>query len=106
MSYLRARMDEMGKMYGIGKFADMLGVSISTLRRLEREGKIMPGRTPGGQRRWLLFRARVQTIPSAAQVDVIRAKRNPLGQRNSLLPRQRLRLVQTVVRFVQPKVKQ
>ena len=52
LSYLPARMDGMERMYGIGKFGDVLGVSVSTLRRWEREGKIMPERTPGGQRRY------------------------------------------------------
>ena len=45
-------MDDMERIYGIGKFADMLGVSVSTLRRWERGEKIMPERTPGGQRRY------------------------------------------------------
>jgi excisionase family DNA binding protein len=37
----------------IGNAAKWLGVSVQTLRRWEREGKLMPAqRTPGGQRRY------------------------------------------------------
>ncbi len=37
---------------GIGDASRMLGISISTLRRWEREGKLLPERTVGGQRRY------------------------------------------------------
>lgn len=36
----------------IGKFAERVGVHTSTLRRWEREGKLIPDRTMGGQRRY------------------------------------------------------
>lgn len=36
----------------IGKAAEMLGVSASTLRRWDAEGKLVPERTPGGRRRY------------------------------------------------------
>ena len=36
----------------VGEASRILGVSITTLRRWEREGRITPGRTPGGQRRY------------------------------------------------------
>lgn len=42
----------MSRLVGIGKAAAALGVSISTLRRWEAEGKISPSRTEGGTRRY------------------------------------------------------
>ena len=38
------------KLYAIGEAARILGVSITTLRRWDREGKISVGRTPSGNR--------------------------------------------------------
>lgn len=38
----------------IGEAAKYLGVSVSTLRRWEREGLIAPLRRPGGWRKYLL----------------------------------------------------
>ena len=32
--------------------AEYLGISLSTLRRVEREGNLIPFRTPGGHRRY------------------------------------------------------
>ena len=42
----------MKRFYSIGKAAEELGVSISTLRRWEEEGKLVPQRTKGNQRRY------------------------------------------------------
>ena len=43
----------MSKLLSIGDAAEWLGVSTQTLRRWEREGKLVPShRTPGGQRRY------------------------------------------------------
>lgn len=42
----------MDKYYSIGQAAELLGISTSTLRRWEREGKITPERTQGNQRRY------------------------------------------------------
>ena len=36
----------------VGEAATLLGVSVSTLRRWEREGKLAPERTLGGHRRY------------------------------------------------------
>ncbi len=45
----------MNKLLSIEKAAELLGVSTSTLRRWEREGKLIPDeRTEGNQRRYLL----------------------------------------------------
>lgn len=50
----------------VGEAARILGVSITTLRRWEREGRITPGRTPGGQRRY-----------SIADVEALAAGESP-----------------------------
>lgn len=42
----------MSRFYSISKAATELGVSISTLRRWESEGKLVPQRTKGNQRRY------------------------------------------------------
>lgn len=44
-------MEEM-KRYTISQAAAQLGVSISSLRRWEAEGKVAPERTPGNDRRY------------------------------------------------------
>ena len=44
----------MDKFYTIGEAATHYGVSTSTLRRWEREGKLIPERTKGNQRRYKL----------------------------------------------------
>ena len=42
----------MDKLYSIGEAAKYLGVSVSTLRRWENSGKLLPERTKGQQRRY------------------------------------------------------
>jgi len=42
----------MSKLVSISEAADVLGVSVTTLRRWEREGKIKSGRTHAGHRRY------------------------------------------------------
>lgn len=44
----------MTKYASIGKAAEMLGVSHSTLRRWDESGKLVAERTPGGRRRYLI----------------------------------------------------
>lgn len=44
----------MSKLLSIGKAAELLGVAQSTLRRWETEGRLVPERTKGGQRRYRL----------------------------------------------------
>lgn len=48
----------------IGEAARLLGVSVSTMRRWEREGKISARRTLGGQRRF--SRSDIDKIKAAA----------------------------------------
>lgn len=43
-------MDQTNKLLSIGEAADYLGVSIDTLRRWEKKGKIPTYRSPGGHR--------------------------------------------------------
>jgi len=53
-------------MVSIQEAADFLGVSAQTLRRWEREGKLMPDeRTPGGRRRYDLARLRPEQFRGA-----------------------------------------
>jgi excisionase family DNA binding protein len=40
------------RLYSIGKVAKMMGCSVATLRRWEKEGKIRSVRTPGGHRKF------------------------------------------------------
>lgn len=42
----------MSRLYSIGEAAELLGVSIDTLRNWEREGKVQSIRTEGGHRRF------------------------------------------------------
>lgn len=40
------------RLIGIAEASRMLGVHPNTLRRWEKEGRVLPGRLPGGQRRY------------------------------------------------------
>lgn len=88
LSHLDARVVGMERMFGIGKFADMLGVSVSTLRRWEREGKIKPERTPGGQRRYSETDYKIMTgkpVPvDRPRKTVLYGRVSPSGQRDDL----------------------
>ena len=48
----------MERFVGIGEAAEALGVSITTLRRWEAEGKLVADHTPGGHRRYDLAKLR------------------------------------------------
>lgn len=50
----------------IGEAAKVLGVSITTLRRWEAEGRLIPNRTPGGHRRYDLAKLRPETFRAEA----------------------------------------
>jgi len=57
------------KMVSIHEAAEFLGVSAQTLRRWEREGKLLPDeRTPGGRRRYDLTRL-AQSVPGKASMS-------------------------------------
>ncbi|MBS7351165.1 MAG: MerR family DNA-binding transcriptional regulator, partial [Comamonas sp.] len=56
------------KLVPIKEAAQALGVSTQTLRRWEREGKLLPdGRTAGGRRRYDLARLQPEKFRAAAQ---------------------------------------
>lgn len=58
----------MDRYLSIGKASKVLGVSITTLRRWEVEGKLMPERTAGGQRRYDLSKLKPDLFHSAIPV--------------------------------------
>ena len=62
----------------IGEAARIAGVSISTLRRWEKEGTITPLRTPGGQRRYTIATLKRLLTPPA---DCTSATRSALADR-------------------------
>lgn len=55
----------MNRLIPIGKAAEVLGVSITTLRRWELEGKLIPERTTLGHRRYDLSKIKPQSTHSA-----------------------------------------
>ena len=58
----------MNTLVTIHEAAQALGVSISTLRRWEREGKLVPDHTPGGHRRYDLAKLYPERFRSASTV--------------------------------------
>ena len=63
----------MSKFISIGQATEILGVSHSTLRRWEAQGKLTPERTQGGQRRYQLSQIRPHCK------DVLPQNRNTVG---------------------------
>ena len=57
----------MDRYVAIGEAAKALGVSITTLRRWEEEGKLIPERTPGRQRRYDLAKLKPELFHAAPQ---------------------------------------
>ena len=55
----------MSRLVSIGPAAEALGVSISTLRRWEANGKIIPGRTTSGHRRYDLAKLQPERVFAA-----------------------------------------
>ena len=60
----------MSNRYSISQAADRLGVSLSTLRRWEACGKLVPERTAGGQRRYSASQLMTQQTPQAQRKTV------------------------------------
>ena len=56
-------------MTSIRKAAESFGVSIETVRRWEREGKLKSSRTPGGHRRYNLNHLRIPGIENRKRPD-------------------------------------
>ncbi len=52
----------MDRLLSIGKASEILGVSITTLRRWEAEGKLVPERTAAGHRRYDLSKIKPDTL--------------------------------------------
>lgn len=57
----------MDRYVAIGKASEVLGVSITTLRRWETEGKLIPERTAGRQRRYDLAKLKPELFHAAPQ---------------------------------------
>ena len=57
----------MNRLTPIGKASEILGVSISTLRRWELEGKLVPERTVFGHRRYDLNQLKPESVSSASK---------------------------------------
>jgi excisionase family DNA binding protein len=76
----------MDRLYGIGEASKLLGVSISTLRRWESEGKLKAARTKSGHRRYDL--SQLQPRFSIFSIDerktIAYARVSSTDQRNDL----------------------
>ena len=59
----------MKRYVGIGEASTVLGVSISTLRRWEASGKLMPEHTPGGHRRYDLAKLRPELFRALDEAE-------------------------------------
>lgn len=58
-------MANMDRLVAIGEASEVLGVSITTLRRWEAEGKLVPERTAGNQRRYDLAKLKPELFCTA-----------------------------------------
>ena len=78
----------MDKLFRIGKFAELTGVSKSTLRRWEREDKLVPIRTSGGDRRYSETDYKIltgKTLPvTSSRKTVLYARVSSAGQKDDL----------------------
>ena len=54
----------MSRLYSIGEASKALGVSITTLRRWEAEGRLIPEHTAGGHRRYDLAKLKPEVYRS------------------------------------------
>ena len=77
----------MKRFYSIGKAAEELGVSISTLRRWEEEGKLVPQRTKGNQRRYAaeqIMGISRKVTPKPERITLAYARVSSADQKNDL----------------------
>lgn len=81
----------MSDLYAISKAADKLGVSVSTLRRWEREGKLIPERTAGGQRRYTAKQLRTQSsAPTRPRKTLVYCRVSSHDQKDDLKRQQEI----------------
>jgi putative resolvase len=96
----------MDRIVSIGEAAEALGVSISTLRRWETQGRLVPERTIGRQRRYDLAKLKPDLFhaPSAPRKTLAYARvsshdqKDDLDRQKQVLPDSRVFLAVTVVR--------
>jgi excisionase family DNA binding protein len=76
----------MDKLYSIGEAAKYLGVSVSTLRRWEIDGKLVPERTQGQQRRYpiSLLAPNLTKISSQNRLTLAYARVSSYDQKSDL----------------------
>jgi excisionase family DNA binding protein len=76
----------MDKLYSIGEAAKYLGVSVSTLRRWEIDGKLIPERTQGQQRRYpiSLLAPNLTKISSQNRLTLAYARVSSYDQKSDL----------------------
>lgn len=76
----------MDKLYSIGKAAKYLGVSVSTLRRWENDGKLVPERTQGQQRRYpiSLLAPNLTKVSSHNRLTIAYARVSSYDQKSDL----------------------
>lgn len=79
----------MDKLYRIGQAAKLLGVSTSTLRRWEREGKMSPERTEGSHRLYRLSQFKISKKLQARDRKTIAYARVSSHDQKSDLDRQK-----------------
>ncbi len=74
----------MSNRYSISQAADHLGVSLSTLRRWEACGKLVPERTAGGQRRYSASQLMAQQTPHLQRKTVAYSRVSSHDQKKDL----------------------
>jgi len=76
----------MDKLYSIGEAAKYLGVSVSTLRRWEIDGKLVPERTQGQQRRYpiSLLAPNLTKVSSQNRLTIAYARVSSYDQKSDL----------------------
>ena len=79
----------MSRLVSIGEAAKLLGVSVQTLRRWDVEGKLVPQRTPGGQRRYEVKTLGKEQL-SEGRVTVAYARVSSSDQKADLTRQQRV----------------